>query len=66
MSGRTYSILRSSRTSGKTIETVVTTGLSWEVASSERAKLDAAEAEAHPLQTSWTSDLFIIQLEAQP
>lgn len=61
---RTYTILRSSRSSGKTLETPVASGLSWDEADAERNGLDRAEREAHPEQTPWTRDLFILQLEA--
>lgn len=36
MEGKTYSILRSSRKTGETTETVIETGLTWEVADSTR------------------------------
>lgn len=63
MTGRTYSILRSSRQGQKTVETVVDTGLSWEKADSTRNGYDEAERKAHPEKTSWTRDLFIVRME---
>lgn len=63
MTGRTYSILRSSRQTGKTVETVVETGLSWEVADKQRDCLAEAEREATPMKSSWTRDQFEVRME---
>lgn len=61
---RSYAILRSSRWSGTTVETVIEGGLNWEAADAKRNVLTASEAELHPDQTSWTRDLFIVQMES--
>lgn len=63
MTGRTYSIIRSSRQSQRTVETVVETGLSWEAADSERNKLADADRAENPLKSSWTRDVFVVQME---
>jgi hypothetical protein len=63
MTGRTYSIIRSSRQSQKTIETVLETGLCWEDADSQRNELAEADRAANPLKSCWTRDVFVVQLE---
>jgi hypothetical protein len=63
MTGRTYSIIRSSRKGQKTIETVLETGLTWELADSRRNAIAAAYREANPRKSSWSGDLFNVQME---
>jgi hypothetical protein len=65
MEGRTYRIVRSSRPSQKTVETTIETGLSWEVADKKRNELGEAYRAANPLKSSWTRDLFIVQMEGE-
>jgi hypothetical protein len=58
-----YSILRSKRTGSRSIETVVESGLSWDIANIRRERLTELEIAAQPTKTSWTRDIFIIKLE---
>lgn len=61
---RTYSILRSHRGPDRDErEDLIESGLSWDVADAKRERLDEAEERAHPEQTSWTRDLFLVRLE---
>ena len=63
MTGRTYSIIRSSRQSQKTVKTLVETGLSWEAADSKRDELAAVDRAENPHKSSWTRDVFVVQME---
>lgn len=63
MTDRTYSIIRSRRRSQKTVETIVATGLSWADADSQRNAMAEADRAAHPTESSWTRDVFVVQLE---
>jgi hypothetical protein len=63
MTGRTYSIIRSSRKSQKTVETILETGLSWEEADSQRNDLAEADRAANPLKSCWVRDVFVVQME---
>lgn len=63
MIGRTYSIIRSSRKSQKTVRTVIESGLSWEEADSKRDKLAEIDREANPLKSCWTRDVFLVEME---
>jgi len=66
MEGRTYSIIRSSRKNRKTVETVMETGLGWDAADSQRNEIAAAYRAANPLKSSWSGDVFIVQMEPLP
>ncbi len=63
MTGRTYSIIRSSRRCQKTVNTVLEQGLSWETADSRRNQLAANDRAEHPLRSSWSRDVFVVQME---
>jgi hypothetical protein len=63
MTGRTYSIIRSSRKGQKTTETVIETGLAWETADSTREQLAAADRAANPDKSSWVRDVFEVRME---
>lgn len=45
------------------VTTVEATGLRWEEAKALSERLQREEAEAHPLQTSWTYDIFYPERE---
>lgn len=61
---RLYSLVRSERPgAGKSVETVVASGLSHEVARSEQKRLEREWLAAHPGATSWTAVLYHLQLE---
>jgi hypothetical protein len=64
MTGRTYSIIRSSRKNQKIVETVLETGLSWEAADSQRNELAEADRAENSLKSSWTRDVFVVQMES--
>jgi hypothetical protein len=66
MEGRSYSIIRSSRQSERTIETVLETGLVWELADTRRNTLADAGRAANPLKSCWSRDVFVVQMEGQP
>ena len=70
MTGKTYSIIRSTRkstpgtrTSITTTEVVLERGLSWEEADSKREKMAAADRAANPGKSCWVRDMFIVQME---
>jgi hypothetical protein len=63
MTGRTYSIIRSSRKDQKTTETVIETGLDWETADSTREQLATADRAANPDKSSWVRDVFEVRME---
>lgn len=63
MTGKTYSILRSRRVDGKTVETVIETGLTWEVADSKRDKIAQEDRDKYPLRSSWVRDMFEVRME---
>lgn len=65
MTQRTYSIIRNRRIAGRSLDTVIESGLSWETASSKREELQLAERRANPMKTSWSMDIFNIQLETE-
>jgi hypothetical protein len=56
---RTYSVLRSHRTSSEDVwEKVEATGLTWGAATELAEKLSKAERALHPDQTCWVRDTF--------
>lgn len=63
MTGRTYSIIRSSRKDQKTTETVIETGLDWETADSTREQFATADRAANPDKSSWVRDVFEVRME---
>ena len=64
MSNRRYRIIRSSNdpNTGRS-ETVVATGLTIDEAHKKQSELEAAEDSANPEKSSWTVNLYHIQLE---
>jgi hypothetical protein len=61
--GRTYNVIRSHRGKDRIREEVVEAGLDWDAADAKRNQLNEAERRAHPDQTSWMRDLFLVQRE---
>jgi hypothetical protein len=61
---RSYRIYRSKYYGrGKHEDITVVTGLSWADAQARRQQMQADEDKLHPERSSWTKDLFIIELE---
>jgi len=58
----TYSIIRTNRETGKTVETIVASGLDWKTADQQRNSLDQIES-AKPSHSSWIGNLHIVRLE---
>lgn len=63
MIGRTYSIIRSSRPGRKTVETILETGHTWEVADRRRNVMTDEYRLLNPGKSSWSSDLFEVRME---
>ena len=63
MTGRTYSIVKGSGKSSKTVEVVLESGLTWEVADSRCNQIAAADRAENPLKSSWARDVFVVQME---
>lgn len=67
-SDRTYTVFRNvSHPKGSRFnyDVTVKTGLTWDAASQLRDKLQEEERQAHPERTSWTCDLYCIQMEKE-
>jgi hypothetical protein len=60
---RRYSVIHNQRPNSQSIETVVASGLTWDAATAKRKQLQDAEKLANPGKSSWTIDIFTIQLE---
>ena len=66
MENRTYRIIRNHRDTDGQWDVVVQSGLDWNTADAKRNELSRAEMALHPTKTSWTRDLFIVEMEKAP
>ena len=60
-----YSIIRGHRDTDGTWNKVEASGLTLEAARAKEAELTKAEKKLHPKKTSWTRDVFCLQLESK-
>ena len=67
MIGKTYSVVRNSHPdAGVWCDKIECSGLTWEAAKAKAAELTAAENKAFPGRSSWSGDIFWIQMEGTP
>jgi len=60
---RTYRLVRTRKVNGERVDEVLERGLSWPDVRAKALALDDAERERKPLETSWTRDLHMAELE---
>ena len=59
----TYRILRNTRHGSGWQDIIEAKGLCWEEAAQRRDRMTEEEIVKHPNKTSWTRDVFIIEME---
>lgn len=59
----TYSVVRSHREPKNQSRTIVATALHWDDAQKMADKLQEEECRKKPLESSWTRDVFLVEME---